>query len=368
MKKNKILNMQKTGILIMFFISAACNSGKKETDTASAGINPPTPSDISIVQHSGVTSMIKLPAQLAAFQEVSIFPKVNGYVQSVLVDIGSVVKKGQLLMTLEAPELEQSSVQARERYARSKADFSTDKEHYARLVEASQTPGAVSPLDLSTLKGKLEADSALCNAEKSNWEMHQTMESYLKVIAPFDGVITERNVHPGALVSAEAKDSKPMLELKEVYRLRLLVDIPESIAGSIKNRDTVSFYTSAFPGKKMTGMIDRKSMDINAQFRSERMEIDVINKNGELSPGMYADVVFYSNGNSNALSVPRSALVVSTERKYVIAIRNGKTKKLDVSTGSETTDRIEVYGDLHAGDTVITRANDETAEGVSNKK
>ena len=102
-------------------------------------------------------------------------------------------------MTLEAPELEQSTMQAKEKYARTKADLSIDREHYNRLLEASQTPGAISPLDLSFVRSKVESDSALSNAAKSNWEMQKTMESYLIVTAPFNGVITERNVHPGAL-------------------------------------------------------------------------------------------------------------------------------------------------------------------------
>jgi membrane fusion protein (multidrug efflux system) len=316
------------------------------------------------VEKAGVATVVKLPAQLAAYEQVSIFPRVNGYVKTVLVDIGSKVSKGNLLMVLEAPELEQASLQAKERYARSKADYSIDKEHYMRLLEASETAGAISPLDLSTVKSKMESDSALSNAEKSNWQMQQTMQAYLKVTAPFDGVITERNVHPGALVSAESKDSKPMLELKQVAHLRLEVDIPENIAGSLKEKDTVSFYTSAFPGKKMTGCINRKSMNVNPQFRSERVEIDVLNKEGSLSPGMYADVVLHSKGNAKALSVPKSAVITSTERKYVIVISNGKTVKADVSTGNETTGKIEIYGNLKPGDQVIVNANDEIKEGM----
>ena len=259
---------------------------------------------MATVEKAGVTTVIKLPAQLAAYEEVSIFPKVNGYVKTVLVDIGSKVSQGSLLMVLEAPELEQASAQAKEKYARSKADFSIDKEHYQRLLEASKTAGAISPLDLSTVKAKMDADSSLSNAEKSNWQMQQTMLGYLKVIAPFTGVITERNVNPGALVSAAEKD-KPMLELKQVKHLRLQVDIPEDITASLKDKDTVSFYTSAFPGKRMIGYISRRSDNVNAEYRSERMEIDVQNEDGSLAPGMYADVVLYSKGNANALSVPK---------------------------------------------------------------
>jgi len=231
------------------------------------------------------------------------------------------------------------------------------------LMEASQTPGAVSPLDLSFVKSKVESDSAVSNAAKSNWEMQETMQRYLIVTAPFDGVITERNVHPGALVSAESKDSKPMLELKEISHLRLQVDIPENLSGSMKDGDTLSFFTSAFPGKKMTGYISRKSMNVNTQFRSERVEADVTNENELLTPGMYADILIYSKGNASGFSVPKSSLVTSTERKYVLVIRSGEIHKVDVTSGNESAGIIEVFGNLNKGDSAIVDANDEIKEG-----
>jgi membrane fusion protein (multidrug efflux system) len=314
-------------------------------------------------QKKGVEQLIKLPAQLAAYQEVSIFPKVNGYVNSVLVDIGSHVRQGQLLMVLEAPELEQASMQAKERWARAVSDYSISKDHYERLLEASATPGAISPLDLASAYSKKDADSALSNAEKANWQMQQTMLGYLRIEAPFRGVITQRNVHPGALVSAENKD-KPMLELKEVDHLRLQVDIPEGIAASLRNNQEIAFYFSAFPGKRMTGRISRISMNINLQFRTERVELDVYNKDEALTPGMYADVLFDSRGNANALAVPISAVITSTERKYVIVVRNGRTVKVDVTTGNENNKEIEIIGDLQPGEEVIANADDEIKEGI----
>lgn len=150
-----------------------------------------------------------------------------------------------------------------------------------------------------------------------------------------------------------------MLELKQTDHLRLQVDVPEALAANLKNKDTVSFYVSALQGKRLTGFISRRSMNINAQYRSERMEIDVPNPKSELSPGMYSDVFLYSKGNLQALWVPRSAVVVSTERKYVLAVENGKLKKVDVTTGNQTADKVEVYGNLVIGNKVVINANDE---------
>ncbi len=346
-------------VVALFFVS--CTENKKDEKVLAETKNPVANYQLATVEKGGVATVIKLPAQLAAYQEVSIFPKVNGYVKNVLVDVGSRVIQGNTLMQLEAPELEQAVLQAREKYARAKADYAIDKEHYERLLEASKTAGAISPLDLSTVRAKMEADSSVSNAEKANWQMQQTMMGYLKVTAPFSGVITERNVHPGALVNAATKD-KPMLELKQIDHLRLQVDIPEGIAASLKNKDTVSFYVSALQGKRMTGFISRRSMNVNAQYRSERMEIDVPNANGILAPGMYADITLYSNGNTEGMWVPKSAVVTSTERKYVLVSENGKVKKTDVSTGNQTAGKIEIYGNIAVGTKVIINANDEIKE------
>ncbi|MEP7277797.1 MAG: efflux RND transporter periplasmic adaptor subunit [Bacteroidota bacterium] len=354
--------------IIFFFIvlfAVSC-SGNQAAENKPSETKVPVQYSLATVKKAGVPASVKLPAQLAAYEEVSIFPKINGYVKNVLVDIGSRVSKGRLLMMLEAPEIEQAVLQAKEKYARSRADFSIDKEHYQRFLEASATAGAISPLDLSTLKAKMEADSAFANAEKLNWQMQETMLGYLQVVAPFNGIITERNVHPGALVSAAVKD-KPMLELKQIEQLRLEVDVPEAFAGTLKDKDTVSFYVSSLQGKKMVGTISRQSMNINARYRSERMEIDVDNKAGRLAAGMYADVVLYSKGNKDALSVPRSAVVTSTERKYVLVVRDGKAIKADVSTGNATPSSIEIFGQLQEGDRVIENASDQIEEGIAVK-
>jgi membrane fusion protein (multidrug efflux system) len=348
------------------FAYGCSNDNAAEKQTAAPASTDPHYT-LATAERQPVAETYKLPAQLAAYQEVSIFPKVNGYVKTVLVDEGSHVREGQLLMTLEDPELQEAVAQAREKYSQTMADYTISRENYERLKEASGTPGAISPMDLSTAKAKTQADSALSNAEKAAWQQQQVMMGYLRVMAPFTGVITQRNVHPGALVSAEAKDSKPMLELKEIDHLRLQVSIPETMAGSLRNNDSLSFYLSAYPGKEFKGRIARKSMNINQQYRSEPVELDVYNPDETLAPGMYADVLFDSKGNPHALSVPKTAVVTSTERKYVIAVRNGKTVRVDVQTGNETTNKVEVLGALQPGEQVIADANDEIKEGITIK-
>ena len=350
-------------LLAVALLLIACGHSKEADPKPVVDSIPHYP--LAIIEKKGVDETEQLPGQLAAYQEVNIFPKENGYVKTMLVDIGSHVRQGQLLMVIVAPELEQANAQAKENYARAKADFSISKEDYERLKEAAATRGAVSPMQLDAAGEKTEADSALANAAMAYWKMQLTMSSYLRVTAPFTGIISVRNVHPGALVSAESKDAAPMLELKEVDHLRLQVDIPENIAADLRQNDTLSYYLSAFPGKKMTGPIARKSMNISTKFRSERIELDVPNPNELLDPGMYAHIVFDSKGSPDAFAVPRAAVVTSSERKYVIIVKNGLTRRVDVSTGNQSTSLIEVFGNLNQGDTVIAAGNDDIKEGIS---
>jgi RND family efflux transporter MFP subunit len=341
----------------------SCSSGSTPVSNHSGAADPVRPRyQLVPIEKAGVALNLKLPGTLAAYQEVSIFPKVNGYVKAIPVDIGSRVNSGNLLMVLEAPELEQSALAAREKYAHAKADYQLDKERYHRLLEASATEGAVSPLDLSTWKSKMEADSALSNAALNTWKEQEVMMSYLKVISPFSGVITERNVHPGALVSS-AEKNVPLIVLKQIDKLRLQVDVPEGLASTLHEGDTISFYTSAFPGKKMLGHVSRLSRNISVQLRSERIEMDVDNRKGNLAPGMYADVVIHSRGSGDAFTVPRSAIVTTTERKFIVAVRQGKAVRINVMTGNMSDGRAEIYGDIMTGDKVVVNPADDIREG-----
>jgi RND family efflux transporter MFP subunit len=349
--------------MVLCAATVGCNSGSGASAKADKQVQAPAIETTELVK-GALSQQVKLPAQLASFEEVTIFPKVNGYVKAVFVDVGSAVRKGQLLMTLEAPEIEQATTQARERYARARLDYTISAENYKRMLQASATAGAVSPMNLASLKAKADADSALSNAEKANWQEQEAILGYLRVTAPFDGVISERTVHPGALVSAESHEAHPMLDLRQVDRLRLQVDIPEGIAAALQDKDTITYYLSAYPGKRMTGHIARRSQLVNSQFRAERMELDVYNRDGKLAPGMYADVLFNSNGDAEAFTVPRSAVVTSTERKFVIAIVDGKTRRVDVATGNESADRIEVTGNLRAGERIVTKASDDVQDGL----
>ncbi|MGA7160640.1 MAG: efflux RND transporter periplasmic adaptor subunit [Bacteroidota bacterium] len=338
---------------------SSCSKNEAATSKNPASFNSTTYS-LYAVKEQAVADVLRLPAQLSAYEFVNIYPKVTGYIKNITVDIGSQVKEGQVIMEMEAPEVEENSLAAYERYLKALASFSSSKDSYYRLLDAAKTSGAVSPNDLQIAQAKMDSDSALCNSEKANWEAMKSLKDYLIVRAPFDGTITQRNIHPGALVTVGNKmDGAPMLELQQISKLRLQVKVPETFATQLAVNQQISFTVEAIPGRTFTGIISRQANSLDEKYRSESVEIDVINNDHLFMPGMYAEVLLPMTGHSNALIVPQSSVVTSTEKKYVVKVANHKAQIVDVSTGNENNGMVEVFGNIMSNDSIIVKAGDD---------
>lgn len=309
-----------------------------------------------------ISSVIQLPGELKPFQEVKIFPKVNGFIKDVLVDRGSKVHAGQVLITLEAPEIEQQLQVAKEKYLQAEEAFRTSKDKYDRLQLASKTAGAVSEFDLASTKSKMNEDESIQNAEKSNVAALESMKDYLTITAPFDGIISERNVHPGALVGPNEKMEMPMLKLEQENKLRLVVYIPEAFAGKINDTAKVTFKLTSFPGKTFDGFINRSAGSLNIGIRSEAVEIDVMSNNNVIKPGMSAEVSVPLSSDAAAFVVPASAVITSTERKYIIEVVNNKTKFIDIKEGISKNDSTEIFGNISGQESIMINGNNEIKE------
>ena len=310
-----------------------------------------------------ISSTVQLPGVMQPFEIVPLFPRVNGFVKRVLVDRGSKVSSGQLLVVLDAPEIEEQAAAARLKYAQARSSFFTSKDRYLRLQETSNTPGAVSPFDLSSAKDKMDADSAMVAGEYAAFLAEQTIKGYLSVSAPFAGIITERNVHPGALVGPSIRDAKPMLILQQLTKLRLSVDVPEQYAPQVSVGDTVHYKVNSLPGQEFKGIIARSSQSLNNSYRSETIEMDIENTKEVFKPGMYAEVILAVSGSRNAFTVPKSAVITSTERKFIILANGRIAHWCDISEGNEKGDSVEIFGDLQVGDEILTKASQQIRDG-----
>jgi RND family efflux transporter MFP subunit len=334
-----------------------CNSARGQPDPSGGGApsSNPTPAiptiEIVKVVAKPLDTSTHLEGELAPYENVALHARANGFVSKVFVDRGSHVKQGQVLVTLVAPEL---SAQRAEVEAKLQGDRST----HERLSAAAQTPGAVAGNEVEIAAAVLEADKARLDALRA-------MEQYLTVAAPFDGVITERNVHPGALVGPQTGGgAAPMLRIELVHHLRLTVAVPEALVGAITEGIAAPFAVRAFPGVQFNGVIRRVAHSVDTRTRSMPVELDVDNGDGRLAPGMFADVVWPVKRSTPSLFVPPAAIVQSTERSFVARVRDGVVEQVPVQRGSSQGDLVEVVGALQEGDSVARRATEELRGGA----
>jgi membrane fusion protein (multidrug efflux system) len=345
-------------IIAAIALFAACSGNQKPVDLTAQSRQKVNKYQFGEVAEKALSTSAKLPGQLVPFNEVNLFPKVNGFVKNLFVDRGSIVKKGQLLVILEAPEMESQLQAANSQYLQAQADAQASKEKFERLKEAAKEPGSVSPLDLDDAKAQMNANEAKAQSQHSNVEAVKTMLGYLRIYAPFDGMIIQRNISPGALVAPGKATDQPMLILQDVHKMRLTVDIPEDYVDKVDLTKPVSFTFNAMPGQVHTAKISRSANSLGS-MQEEAIEIDVLNNSGQLKPGMYAEVSIPMLSGAKSLLVPNSAIVRSTEREYVVAARNGKANLVDIKEGLAGSDSTEVFGKLKASDKIVLRPSYE---------
>jgi len=326
-----------------------------------------------------ISRSIDLPGEFQAFQSVAVHARVRGYVERMLVDRGSMVKRGDLLAELTAPEMQaqiaeaESKVQAAEsERLQTVAQLAAARSTSDRLKMASETPGAIAGNELIQAQEQVEAVEALVKskqqavrAAEAAVQAQKDVAAYLRITAPFDGVVTERLVHPGALAGpASGTSGDPvLLMIQDVSHLRLVVALPEEDVGGIMQGARVEFRVPAYPDRTYSGTVARVAHALDEKTRTMAVELDVLNRDGSLAPGMYPSVKWPIRGSRALLLVPKTSVVTTTERTFVIRDRNGRAEWVDVRKGIADGDLVEVAGDLKAGDLVVQRANDEIREG-----
>ena len=362
-------------------LAAGCGSGIGAT--AMSAPQPPQPVSVDTVRVAAhrLDVTISLPGELQPFEEVRVFPKVNGFVNWIGVDRGSRVKKGQLLATLTAPEIvaQKSEAQAKVLSAENQriagdAKLAADESTYQRLKTASATPGVISDDELETAEKTVEADRArvvslrnTADAARASLSSAMEMEGYLRITAPFDGVVTKRNVHPGALVGPATGSSTQvsMLRIEEVSHLRLVVAVPEIYVAGVEKGAKVSFTVPAFPDRTFSGTVARMADSIDVSTRTMPVELDVWNPNLELASGMFPEVSWPVRRSEETLFVPQSAVARATEQSYVVRVRKGRTEQVNVKTGASMGNLIEIFGDLKAGDELAVHPGDDLHPGAA---
>jgi membrane fusion protein (multidrug efflux system) len=313
-----------------------------------------------IIKSELLEKQVTLPGELLPLQRVELHAKVSGYVSKINVDIGSIVRKGQTLATIDAPEVKAQLSENYEKMLSAKANFNASSDVYKRLVIASKTPSAIAEGELEKAKNQMLADSARLQAATYATNAYRDVNNYLVIVAPFDGIVTKRNVDQGSMVG---KSDLPLIELENNRKLRLRVAVPEVISSTSIKDNQITFQTRALPGRKFTGALARKSGRLDVNTRSELWEFVIENSNLDLKPGMFADVDLVISRKGASFSVPSSAVATTLERKFVIKVSGGKTQWIDVSQGMSFPDKIEIISNLQEGDTILLKGTDELKEG-----
>jgi len=333
---------------------------------------------VAKVTSGKVERNLRLPGEMTPYQRVAVFARVASFVETVHVDRGSAVKEGDMLVSLVAPEMDaqvaesESKAQAVQlQLAEAQAKLVAVQTTYEMLKMASTTPGAISMNELTLSEKGVEAAQAVvqavtnsARAARSAAEALRNLQAYLQVKAPFDGVVTERLAHPGALVGpGTGGATTPLMYLEQNSRLRLVVPVPEAQVAGVSRGTSVSFTVPAYPGQSFRGTVARVSQTLDTRTRSMAVELDVSNPDRRLAPGMYADVDWPVRMTRTSLLVPASSVVVTTERMFVIRVREGKAEWVNVTRGATVNGLVEVFGSLRAGDAIVERGNDEIREG-----
>jgi RND family efflux transporter MFP subunit len=285
------------------------------------------------------------------------------------------------LAVLIAPEIvaqkseaESKVLSAENQRIAAEAKLAADESSWERLKQAANTPGVISDEELEVAEKAATADRArvvalrnTADAARASLRSAAEMESYLRITAPFDGVVTKRNVHPGALVGpGGGSGTQPsMMRIEQVAHLRLIVAVPELYVAGIQKGQTIDFTVPAFPGRVFKGTVARLADSIDVSTRTMPVEMDVWNPGLELHSGMFPSILWPVRRTSPTLFVPQSAVGRNTEQSYVVLIRDGKAEPTGITTGAVMDGMSEVFGNLQPGEEVALHASDELRAGMA---
>lgn len=351
-----------------FLLSQCGNSSAEKSQMDEAPVEEDIRYEAIRVAASRPASELNLPGELESYYETDLYPRVSSYVKALHVDIGDQVKKGQVLAELEAPELTANLTEAYSKVKAAEAVYGASKGTFLRVLRTSRTLGAISPVDLDASRTKAISDSLAVVAANAHYNSVQQLVSYLKITAPFTGVITDRRLSPGAFVGPGGQNGVPMLKIKQLDRLRLRIAVPEAYLGDIRRGNPVQFTVRSFPRQTFTGRINRVANSVRPETRSELVEIDYQNKGGKLKPGMFASARLpVSATTEGSLYVPKTAIISTLDRTFVLKVVDGKAIRVTVQKGDESAGQTQVFGDLKPGDLILKTASDDLADRAAVK-
>lgn len=358
-----IHNMRKFYILALgISLLGSCEQSPTNTSNTAPGVPVQDTVPVFVLHTDTLKKSVDLPGELQPYLQTDLFAKVQGYVRQMKVDIGDRIHKGQTLAILEAPEVNTQVSQSEAALASAFSRYTASKDKYQRLYQASrsESPGIVAPVDLVNTHDQMAADSAAWEALRQQAKAYKEVSGYLYITAPFDGIVTARKADPGALVSA----SSMLLTVQDNDILRLRISVPEAYMAAATGKRELFFSVDAYPQQRFTGILTRKTGTIDPTTRTELWEYDVDNRQHLLKAGAFVYARLSLERGAPSIALPPGAIATTLERKFVIRVHDGKAQWVDVRQGMTTDNGVEVFGELHPGDTLVTKATDERKPGT----
>lgn len=335
--------------------------------------------EVVAARNGTVDQRVRLAGSLEAYERVALHAKVTGYLEELRVDIGSRVEEGEVLARLTIPEMEAEltrtraeipAARARLDRARARAELADVTARRLRELQSSE-PGAVMAQDVDVAEAEREvawSEMAVLQADLERARAHLTefeaMARYAQLRAPFAGVITERHVHPGALVIAgDDNNAVPLFSIARADRLRLVVPVPESLAHECRTGLELAFAIDTFPGRAFRARVSRVASALDPQTRMMRTEADVENEDGALRPGMYARVDLDLGGLPKATALPASTVRGGTGAPFVLTVEDGKLKRVAVEILKDDGATVVVSSELAANTPVVVAGAARLEEG-----
>ncbi|HEY0342134.1 MAG TPA: efflux RND transporter periplasmic adaptor subunit [Steroidobacteraceae bacterium] len=313
---------------------------------------------------SPASDELVLPGNVTAFIEAPIYARTSGYLKSWYTDIGTPVKKGQLLAEIETPEVDQQLRQSRSDLATAEANARiaviTDARWKGLLVNK-----AVSPQDADTRAATAQAAQATAASAQANVGRLEELESFKRVLAPFDGVVTARNTDIGALINAGQSTGAQLFRVSDVTRLRVYVQVPEQYAPQTRPGVEAQLRFTEHPGVEYPAKVARTAQALDPTLRTLQVELQVDNSKGQLFPGAYAEVHFKLPGNANTLRVPATALIFRSAGLQIATVgQDDKVKLQSVNQGRDFGTSVEVLSGLTMNDAIIVNPPDSITDGA----
>ncbi|MGO9262652.1 MAG: efflux RND transporter periplasmic adaptor subunit [Bryobacteraceae bacterium] len=315
-------------------------------------------------KRGAVAEEVVLPGNAQAYVATPIYARINGYLKTWNFDIGAHVKSGQLLAEIETPEVDRQLDQARADLATAQANYElsqTTATRYQTLFKSD----SVAKQDVDDRVGDLQAKKAMVDSATFNVRRLEETQRFQKVYAPFDGVITARNIDIGALINAGSNaPGKELFDIAATAKLRVYVNVPQQYSRDVRPGGAAELTLAEFPGRRFAGKIVRSSDSIDPASRTLLTEVDLDNPAGELLPGAFLSVHLKLSSQAGAVIVPVNALIFRSEGMRVAVVRDGKAELLPITIGRDYGTEVEVLSGVTPRDEIIENPSDSLTSGT----